>query len=113
MCLVSSRWQKVPPPGKCVHNNVAFCEKKSRTKPVLMLNIGEPAAIRQDKMTAGCMKTRPHCMAKYVGGGDINDRKCFQLYKTNNDTADTIDKHGCKIKIVFFVNVLFLLMSIC
>ena len=41
---------------------VAFRKKKSQMKPVLMLNNGEPAGMRQVRKTAGRMETKLHCV---------------------------------------------------
>ena len=57
---------------------VAFREKKSQRKPVLMLSTSEAAGMMQVRTGAGVIKRKPKCIAaynKYMGGVDISHRR--------------------------------------
>ena len=61
---------------------VAFREKKSQRKPVLMLSTSEAAGMMQVRTGAGVIKRKPKCIAaynKYMGGVDISDRKVYHV----------------------------------
>ena len=61
---------------------VAFREKKSQRKPVLMLSTSEAAGMMLVRTAAGVVKQKPKCIAaynKYMGGVDISDRKVYHV----------------------------------
>ena len=61
---------------------VAFREKKSQRKPVLMLSTATAAGMVQVRTGAGVLKQKPKCIAaynKYMGGVDISDRKIYHV----------------------------------
>ena len=61
---------------------MAFHEKKSQRKPVLMLSTSEAAGIVNARTAAGIVKPKPLCIAaynRYVGGVDISDRKVYHV----------------------------------
>ena len=61
---------------------VAFREKKSQRKPVLMLSTCEGAGMKEVRTAAGILKQKPKCVAaynKYMGGVDISDRKIYHV----------------------------------
>ena len=61
---------------------VAFREKKSQRKPVLMLSTAEPARQVQKRTAAGLEKEKPNCVVTYndyMGGVDISDRKIYHV----------------------------------
>ena len=61
---------------------MAFREKKSQRKPVLMLSTSEAAGIVNVRTAAGIVKPKPLCIAaynRYMGGVDISDRKVYHV----------------------------------
>ena len=61
---------------------VAFREKKSQRKPVLVLSTGTAAGMTQVRTGAGRDKLKPNCIAmynKYMGDVDLSDRKIYHV----------------------------------
>ena len=61
---------------------VAFREKCSQRKPVLVLSTGTAAGKTEVRTGAGRDKLKPNCIAmynKYMGGVDLSDRKIYHV----------------------------------
>ena len=61
---------------------VAFREKRSQRKPVLMLSTATAAGMTEVHTGAGLDKQKPKCIAaynKYMGGVDLSDRKIYHV----------------------------------
>ena len=61
---------------------VAFREKTSQRKPVLMLSTAAAAGMVEVRTGAGVLKHKPTCIAsynKYMGVMDISDRKIYHI----------------------------------
>ena len=61
---------------------MAFREKKSQRKPVLMLSTSEAAGMVNVRTAAGIVKRKPLCIAaynRYMGGVDLSDRKVYHV----------------------------------
>ena len=61
---------------------VAFREKKSQRKPVLMLSTNAAAGVSDVRIEAGLMKRKPNCIIdynEYMGGVDLSDRKIYHV----------------------------------
>jgi len=61
---------------------VAFREKKSQQKPVLLLSTGEAAGMTEVTTAAGRVKQKPKVIAaynKFMGGVDLSDRKIYHV----------------------------------
>ena len=61
---------------------VAFREKRSQRKPVLMLSTGTAAGMMNVTTGARVVKRKPVCIVahnKYMGGVDISDRKIYHV----------------------------------
>ena len=61
---------------------IAFREKRSQEKPVLMLRTGTVAGTTEVHTGAGLNKQKPKCIAAYnmyMGGVDFSDHKIYQV----------------------------------
>ena len=61
---------------------VAWREKKSQKKPVLVLSTSEGAGMREVRTGAGQLKLKPKSVVayyKYMGGVDLSDRKIYHV----------------------------------
>ena len=61
---------------------VAWREKKSQKKPVLVLSTSEGAGMREVRTGAGRLKLKPKSVVaynKYMGGVDLSDRKIYHV----------------------------------
>ena len=79
---------------------VAFREKKSLRKPVLMLSTCEGAGMKEVRTAAGILKQKPKCVAaynKYMGGVDISDRKIYHV------SAERLNAIGKKSFSIFWI----------
>ena len=62
--------------------SVAFREKKSQRKPVLMLSTNAAAGVSDVRTEAGLMKRKPNCIIdynKYMGGVDLGDHRIYHV----------------------------------